>query len=167
MVLHDERCAGVLAWVFTLTLAWASPARTQNAPADPDERPTYQQYRYDEDWSVLKDAPRHRDAWDGVKNVPLNDDGWYLSAGGEARWRYERVRDPGFGSQPDDPSGYMLQRYLLHTDWHFGANARAFVEIQSGLEAGRTGGPRPTDENTLDLHQGFLDLTWRASNRRS
>jgi Alginate export len=166
VILH-ERYAGLLAWVFTLTVAWASPARPQNAPADPTARPTYQQYRYDEDWSVLKDAPQPRDAWDAVKYVPLNEDGWYLSAGGEARWRYERVRDPGFGSQPDDPSGYMLQRYLLHSDWHFGPRARAFVEIQSGLEAGRTGGPRPTDENTLDLHQAFLDLTWRSSNRRS
>jgi Alginate export len=157
----------VLAWVFTLTVTWASPARTQNAPADPDGRPTYQQYRYDEDWSVLRYAPQPRDPWDGVKYVPLNDNGWYLSAGGEARWRYERVRDPAFGSQPDDPSGYMLQRYLLHTDWHFGTHARAFIELQSGLEAGRTGGPRPTDENTLDLHQAFLDLTWRGRNRRS
>jgi Alginate export len=166
VVLH-ERCAGVLALAFTLTLAWSSPGHAQSAPADPDARPAYQQYRYDEDWSVLRDAPRPRDAWDRVKYVPLNDNGWYLSAGGEARWRYERVRDPGFGSQPDDPSGYVLQRYLLHTDWHFGTHARAFVEIQSGLEAGRTGGPRPTDENTLDLHQAFLDLTWRGSNRRS
>ena len=162
-----QRYAAVSALVFTLTLTWASPARTQSAAAEGDARPAYQQYRYDEDWSVLKDAPRHRDAWDGAKYVPLNRDGWYLSTGGEARWRYERVRDPGFGSQPDDPSGYVLQRYLLHTDWHFGTHARAFIEIQSGLEAGRTGGPRPTDENTLDLHQGFLDLTWRGSDRRS
>jgi hypothetical protein len=36
---------------------------------------------------------------------------------------------------------------------------RVFVQFKSGLENGRTGGPRPTDEDQFDLHQGFLDLT--------
>jgi hypothetical protein len=61
----------------------------------------------------------------------------------------------------------LLQRYLFHTDWHFGARIRAFVEMQSGLETGRLGGPRPTDEDTLDVHQAFLDVTWHRSNRGS
>jgi hypothetical protein len=148
-------------------MAWAGFAWAQSAPADPAPRPTYQQYRYDEDWSVLKDPGPSRDVWDGIKFVPLKSDDWYLSVGGEARWRYEQLREPGFGSQPDDPSGYALQRYLLHTDWHFGTRARAFVEIQSGLEAGRNGGPRPTDENTLDLHQAFVDLKLRSGKRGS
>jgi Alginate export len=148
-------------------MACAWPAGAQSAPADADARPTYQQYRYDEDWSVLKDARRRRDVWDGIKFVPLNGDDWYLSVGGEARWRYEQVRQPGFGSQPDDPSGYALQRYLLHTDWHFGTRVRAFIEIQSGLEAGRNGGPRPTDKNTLDWHEAFLDVKLLHGSRRS
>jgi Alginate export len=148
-------------------MACAAVARAQSASPDPDPRPAYQQYRYEEDWSVLKNAPRRRDVWDGIKFVPLKGDDWYLSVGGEARWRYEQVRQPGFGSQPDDPSGYALQRYLLHTDWHFGTRARAFAEIQSGLEAGRNGGPRPTDENTLDVHQAFVDVKLRNSSRGS
>jgi Alginate export len=169
VVLQQRRRSrsAAFACAFTLTMACAHLARAQSAPADPDARPTYQQYRYDEDWSVLKDARRHRDVWDGIKFVPLKDDDWYLSVGGEARWRYEQVRQPGFGSQPDDPTGYALQRYLLHTDWHLGTRARAFIEIQSGLEAGRNGGPRPTDKNTLDLHEAFLDVKLRNSNRGS
>jgi Alginate export len=148
-------------------LSCASLARAQSVQADPNARPLYQQYRYEEDWSVLKDRSQHRDVWDGIKFVPLKGDDWYLSVGGEARWRYEQVREPGFGSQPADPSGYALQRYLLHTDWHFGTRARAFVEIQSGLEAGRNGGPRPTDKNTLDLHEAFVDLKFRNTDRGS
>jgi hypothetical protein len=35
------------------------------------------------------------------------------------------------------------------------------MELQSGLEEGRTGGPRPTDVDRLDFHQAFLD--WRIS----
>src|SRR5262245_2355917 len=130
-------------------------------------RPAYQQYRYDEDWSVLEDAALRQEPWDAIKYVPLDREGWFLSVGGESRWRYENVRHPGFGSQPDDPDGYLLQRYLLHTDWHLGRRARVFLELQSGLEDGRVGGPRPTDKDALDLHQGFLDVNWRHTDRGS
>ena len=40
-----------------------------------------------------------------------------------------------------------------------GAHARGFVQLKSGIESGRTGGPRPPDEDELDLHQAFVDLT--------
>jgi hypothetical protein len=169
VVVHQRgrRFSRAFAWAFTLTVVWASPARAQSAPADPNARPAYQQYRYDEDWSGLKDASRHQDEWDAIKYVPLKRDDWYLSVGGEARWRYEQVRNPGFGSQPEDANGYALQRYLLHTDWHFGTRVRAFIEIQSALEDGRNGGPRPTDRNTLDWHEAFVDVKLQASNRGS
>jgi hypothetical protein len=150
-----------------LVLAWAPGVGAQSIPAEAASRPTYQQYRYDEDWSVLRDPVLRRDPWDAVKYVPLNRNDWYLSVGGEGRWRYERVRHPAFGAQPDDRSGYVLQRYLLHTDWHFGTPVRVFVEMQSGLEAGRLGGARPTDEDRLDVHQAFVDLTRSTGNRGS
>jgi len=169
VVVHgrSRRSSGAFAWALTLTAVWASAARAQSAPAAPDARPAYQQYRYDEDWSGLKDVSRHQDGWDGIKYVPLKRDDWYLSVGGEARWRYEQVREPGFGSQPDDANGYALQRYLLHTDWHFGTRVRAFLEIQSGLEDGRNGGPRPTDKDTLDLHEAFVDVKLRNNDKGS
>jgi hypothetical protein len=170
MFLH--RSAGrslAFACTFTVTVvSCGSLVRAQAAErADPDDRPAYQQYRYDEDWSVLKDVSRRRDPWDRIKFVPLKGDEWYLSVGGEIRWRYEQLREPGFGAQPDDPTGYVLQRYLLHTDWHFGTRARAFIELQSGLEAGRNGGPRPTDKNTLDLHEAFVDVKLHDGDRGS
>jgi hypothetical protein len=39
-----------------------------------------------------------------------------------------------------------------------GGQLRLFAQLQSSLENGREGGPRPTDKDELDLHQGFLDL---------
>lgn len=165
---RSSRHSRTLAWGFiVLLLGWTPTVLAQSAPIAPAPRPSYQPYRYDEDWSVLRDPALRGDLWDGVKYVPFHADDWYLSVGGEARWRYEQVRRPGFGAQPDDRSGYLLQRYLLHTDWHLGKRVRAFVEVQSGLEAGRLGGPRPTDENTLDLHQAFVDVAWRANDRGS
>ena len=126
-------------------------------------RPSFLNLRYDEDWSLLRDPAHRSGAWDHLKYMPLGSrDGYYLSLGAEARLRYERFENPGFGSEPQDPQGYYLQRILLHSDLHLGARARLFAQLESSLQAGRSGGPRPTDENHLDLHQAFLDLTLGA-----
>ena len=82
---------------------------------------------------------------------------WYLSLGGEARERYEYFNHPNWGQDPQD-HGYFLQRYFLHGDLHLGEHVRLFSQLQSSLEDGRKGGPRPTDKDELDLHQAFLDV---------
>src|SRR5437868_7974437 len=65
------------------------------------------------------------------------------SFGGEFRETWERFHND-FGSSPADADGYLLQRFLLHADLHLGDHVRTFVELQSGLEYGRVGGPRPS-----------------------
>ena len=52
---------------------------------------------------------------------------------------------------------------MLSADLHLGPRLRAFTSLKSGLEDGRTGGPRPTDEDRLDLHEAFVDVRWTAS----
>jgi hypothetical protein len=37
--------------------------------------------------------------------------------------------------------------------------ARVFAELQSGIINGQLRSPRPTDQNTLDIHQAFFE--WR------
>jgi hypothetical protein len=143
----------------------AAPTQTA-APAGPD-RPPYLPYRFDEDWHVMRDPARRTDWWDSAKYVPLKDNDWYLTLGGESRLRYEQFDNSGFGAQPQTESGYLLQRYLFHTDWHVGPHVRIFGELQSGLENGRNGGPRPTDEDKLDLHQAFTDVTFGEPKRGS
>ena len=120
-------------------------------------RETYKSLRYEEDWSGLRDPECRTDPFDELKFVPLGEQA-YMSLGGEARLRYERYTNPGFGTDPPTSSGYLLQRYLLHSDIHFTPAFRLFVQFQSGLENGRNGGPRPTDEDTAEFHQGFLDI---------
>lgn len=120
--------------------------------------PSYQTSRFDEDYGYLRDPARRTDFWDPVKYLPLNDKGdWYLSLGGEVRERYEYFRNGTWGQDPPDHDGCLLQRYMLHADVHFGPVVRVFTQLKSGLESGRAGGPRPTDEDKLDLHQVFLD----------
>jgi len=120
--------------------------------------PAYQLLRYEEDWSFLSDPSKRSEALDALKYIPLNEDGWYLSLGGEARIRYEYYSEFAFGAGPQDSNGYLLQRYLVHADFHLGRRVRFFAQLQSGIEAGRNGGPRPTDDDRLDLHQAFVDL---------
>jgi len=130
------------------------------------QRPKLQPLRYDEDWSLLSDRDCKKEAFDEIKYVSLGLKDWYLSVGGEIRYRYENYEDPAFGVGPETASGYLLQRYLAHADWHLGSHFRIFSQFQSGLEEGRNGGPRPTDKDVADLHQGFVDITDSSQNLR-
>jgi len=127
--------------------------------------PAYNTFRYEEDWSFLKDHPKPADWLDRFKYVQVSDHS-YLSLGGETRSRYEVYTKTNFGGGPQDGGGYFLERYLLHADLHVGSGFRTFVQLQSGIVNGRNGGPRPTDKDTLDLHQAFFDLR-RGSEQRN
>ncbi len=122
--------------------------------------PPYQQLRYEEDYSYLHDPTRRTEFWDIIKYIPFNDKGdWYLSVGGEVRERYEYFDNFKWGQGPQDKNGYLLQRYMLHTDLHLSPHIRFFGQLKSGLEDGRNGGPRPPDKDVLDVNQVFLDVS--------
>jgi len=145
-------------------VATAVAAFAQGAGAPPTDLHQYPLPTYEEDWRALQGVAR-TDLWDAVKFVPLSADGTTsLSLGGEARATYERFGNPDFGLTPPDPDGYLLQRYLLHIDVHAGSRVRVWTEFSSGFENGRIGGPRPViDEDKLDLHQAFVDVTVGAT----
>jgi hypothetical protein len=145
-------------WVLLALTTWPLRLAGQNSPAPP----AYQELRWDENWSYLSDRAAQSDFWDPSKYIPLNDRGWFLSIGGESRTRYEFFRNASFGSAPATPNGFLIQRYLLHTDMHLGPHVRVFVQLQSGLENGRVGGPRATDKDNLEIHQGFVDFSTSA-----
>lgn len=123
--------------------------------------------RYEESWQPTRQERIRPRLLDSLKHISLRSrDGWYATVGGDVRTRYEYFNNPAWGLDPQDDSGYLLQRYMLHTDFHFGPRLRFFGQLKSGIENGRTDGPRPVDENRLDVHQGFLEADiWRS--RRS
>ena len=127
--------------------------------------PAFQPLRYDEDYGYLKDKTKRTDSLDKLKYISLGKENFYVSLGGEARIRYEYYGNAGFGSGTQDPNGYLLQRYLFHSDWHFGKNFRVFAQLQSALVSGRRGGARPTDKDNLDLHQAFFDVKFGDEKR--
>lgn len=142
-----------------------SGAETQNAKEAksagqcPDTPPGYQQLAYEENYAYLRDRNCRRDLWDPIKYVELEPSGeTYLSLGGYIRERYEYFSNDNWGKGPQTDNGYSLQRYMFHADLHLGERFRLFGDVKSGLENGRNGGPRPPDEDKLDIEQAFLEV---------
>src|ERR1700693_3198334 len=128
----------------------ASSAHAQSVPA-------YSLLRENEDWSFLKDKSLRQDIWDPLKYIRLGSDDWYLTIGGEVREVFEQVGNDNWGKQRYTNT-FFLERYMLHSDWHLGPHFRAFVQLKSGLESFRAGGPRPIDEKKLDFEAAFLEV---------
>lgn len=149
---------GVLARSLPVAVAAVSGALAQEGDAALAP-PPYQLLRFNEDYSSLADPAKRTDVWDPLKYIPLSDSGdLSLSFGGEARLRYERYDNYRWDPASPDQDGYLLQRYLVHADLRVGDSLRLFSQLQASLENWRAGGPRPTDENRLDVHQLFADI---------
>lgn len=130
------------------------------------DRPTYQDFRYDEDWRAMTDPAMRTDVLDPIKWVPIaRDPDWYVTFGGELRERYEASRNPVFGLSGPARNDYLLHRLFLFGDVHLGPQVRAFVELVNGLTAGWRGPPPATQEDQLDLLQAFGE--WRPTGDRS
>jgi len=145
--------------IVSLVAASLAPSAGRAQADSPAQRPGYELIRFDEDWSGVRDPRLRIEWWDRIKYIPLGRGGTaYLSLGGDLRLRYEAYQNPGFGADPPDRAGYLLQRYLIHADLHPGRRLRVFVQFQSSLASGRAGGPRAFDADALELHQGFAEL---------
>jgi hypothetical protein len=155
--MNSKRMFPIIAVAF---LVGVLPARAQSdhvASAIPDR--SYQLLSEDEDWSFLRDPALRQDFWDPIKYIPLRNgaNDWYLTIGGEAREVWEQIGNDNWGESPFW-NGYFNERYMVHFDVHYGKHVRTFVELKSGLNSFRIGGPRPIDEKKLDFQAAFLEL---------
>lgn len=96
-----------------------------------------------------------------AQDMPDTPSGNHLhySFGGEVRYQYFFFNNQEWGEAPTDKDGFVLARYLGHTDLRAGKHLRAFVELQSSLASGQSSQPSPVDQNTLDLHQAFFEYS--------
>jgi hypothetical protein len=117
----------------------------------------------DEDQSRLPDRGVQSGWIDSSHDIAFGrKEGWYLTLGGEVRQRFEYFDHPVWGREPGD-NKYWLQRYMLHSDVHFGSRFRLFDELKSGIETNRKGVPHPADEDRLDARQAFVDAgLWQS-----
>lgn len=121
--------------------------------------------RYDENYTYLKDSVLN--LYEGIKFIPLQaDKSMYASVGGEARYEYVDFSNEDWGRLNIGHNNFLLQRYDLHTDIHFGNKIRVFAQLRSALQDGRSTGPRPIDEDHLNMQNFFIDiLAWQKDNK--
>jgi hypothetical protein len=156
--MNSRRMFPIIAVAFLLGML---PAHAQSdqaaASAIPDR--SYRLLSEDEDWSFLRDPALRQDFWDPIKYIPLRNgaNDWYLTIGGEAREVWEQIGNDNWGQSPFW-NGYLNERYMVHFDVHYGKHVRSFVELKSGLNSYRIGGPRPIDEKKLDFQAAFLEI---------
>src|SRR5580704_17739946 len=147
--------------LMVVSLATPPLSRGQSVPTDesPTRARTYHLLREDDDWSFLADPAKRQEFWDPIKYIPLRSDrnDWFLSMGGEAREIWEQIGNDNWGQQPF-MNGYFDERYTFYFDVHYGTHVRSFVELKSGLNSYRIGGPRPIDEKKLDFQTTFLEV---------
>jgi hypothetical protein len=80
------------------------------------------------------------------------------SFGGEVRERVEVFDAPRFGIAGAEADTYLLQRVMLHGDFHLGDSVRAYVQLGAHEAFGKKL-LSPPDEDHLDIQQAFLELT--------
>ena len=133
--------------------------QTASTPDSPHPDRSIHLLREDEDWSFLADPALRHDFWDPLKYIRLrgghND--WFLTISGEAREVWEQIGNDNWGQAPF-MNGYLNERYMLGLDIQYGKHVRTFVELKSGVNSYRIGGPRPIDEKKLDFQAGFLQV---------
>jgi len=144
-----------------MSLAGSLLSRGELVPAAEFAVPawTYHLLREDDDWSFLADPAKRQDSWDPIKYIFLQSDrsDWFLSMGGEAREMWEQIGNDNWGQQPF-MNGYFDERYMFYFDVHCGKHVRSFVELKSGINSYRIGGPRPIDEKKMDFQTAFLEI---------
>jgi hypothetical protein len=139
--------AAILVWLSTCLAATAQV---------PDVKQS--NWRYDEDWSVLRDAPPGGPWWRPFKYAPLAADGAaWASFGLEARLRYEGFRGNLWGGGPASDDGYLWRRFMPHADIHIGP-LRAFGQLIAADAHGVGAGEGPADATKVDRLQSFVDL---------
>src|ERR1700761_763136 len=165
------RIVPILAAVLLIRVPSANTQAVGTAPSVIQDR-SYKLLREDEDWSFLRDRSLREDFWDPIKYIPLRKDaeGWYMTLGGEAREVWEQIGNDNWGQSPFW-NGYLNERYMFSTDLHLGLHVRTFLELKSGINSWRAGGPRPIDEKRLDFQSGFLEVgdapTWGSVHVRA
>lgn len=122
------------------------------AQSIPDIKPL----RYNEDYSFLKQDTSV--TWyKRLKYLPMASSRTYLSFGGEVRYQYFLVGNEDWGESTEDEDGYILSRFLMHSDLHIGSYFRTFIQLQGSGANGREPASA-VDENPLDIHQAFVDV---------
>jgi Alginate export len=144
-----------------VTLAWLAVSTfVSSAYSDEESQRRYSLSRGDENWAWLRNPHATSDFFDPIKYLRLakRREDLFLSIGGETRQYLEFFQNELWGSTGHVDNVSWLQRYMLHAELRLTRYVRLFVQLKSGIEVGRLGGPGPVDEDLLDANQAFVDV---------
>jgi len=113
---------------------------------------------YDNNFDYLCDEcyDRHY-LGDNLKRKPIFWDG-ILDIGGQYRYRYHKEQNMrGLGLTGRDDS-FSLHRTRLYANAEFGDRFRVYGEMLDAASFGENFGPRPIEENRVDLQNLFVDF---------
>lgn len=140
--------------VFIIIWIWVT---VQKSIAQPT-LPLFKPLRYQEEYAFLKDDTLPS-TYKRIKYIRLSPAGdAYLSFGGDIRYQYFNIQNEDWGSSSKDKDGFVLSRFLIHSDVHLSAQVRTFVQLQGSMANNKASGTSAVDENPLDLHQAFIDI---------
>ncbi|MDN3656067.1 alginate export family protein [Ferruginibacter paludis] len=123
--------------------------------------PPFKGLRFDEDYTFLKKDSVKKKFYRKLKYVPLNKNGSaYLSFGGELRQEFDAYNNEDWGIRKLGHNNFHLQRYNLHADLHLGKQFRIFSQLRSALENGRKDGPRPIDQDNMNIQNLFVEYNF-------
>ncbi|WP_298813838.1 alginate export family protein [uncultured Sphingomonas sp.] len=118
----------------------------------------YNQSRWVEDWTRLRDPAKRRDVFDRLKYIPLGRDDFYLTLSGEARARVNLTTNPDLRER--EAQRQDIDRLVAGADLHLGEHVRLFGEIaHGGISGPNIGAPSGFLRNRLVVQQSFADLT--------
>lgn len=113
--------------------------------------------RFEENYAAYADS--NRSPYQQLKYIPLSKKrSIFLSFGGDARMEYVQFHHEGWGRLDIPENTFLLQRYDVHSDLHIGSRLRIFAQVRSAWESGRSNGPRPIDEDHLNIQNLFADI---------
>ncbi len=113
--------------------------------------------RYDENYKSWRDSTTN--FYNRIKYIPISSDkNVYVSFGGEARLEAVNFNNEDWGRLGIGHNDFLLQRYDFHADMHLSERIRIFGQLRSALQGGRKNGPRPIDEDQLNIQNLFLDF---------
>ncbi|WP_448664776.1 alginate export family protein [Sphingomonas sp. CJ20] len=139
---------------------WLAAAALCAPPAHAQDLPNVVNWRYDEDWSALRDRPAQASDpwWLAAKYVPLDKDGdVYLTTGVELRARREGYTDNEWGAADAPDNAYVWLRAMPYADLHVGA-VRAFVQPIAAYAFDVRPAKGPVDQTGADWLQAFADV---------
>lgn len=136
-------------------------ATVNEAAPDPHPPPNIL-LRYNERYDYLANPRNREDFLDPLKYISLDsgDEQSYLSFGGELRERYQNFNNAAIGPVTGElDQSYLLQKITLHADLHVDPRLRLFAEGISGLRFGDLKDAPASQQDPLDVQQGFVEYT--------